>query len=404
MLETFQPPQHAVHSGPAVLVLADGKRFEGRAYGALGRTLGELVFATAMTGYQETLTDPSYAGQIVLMTAPHIGNTGVNETDMESAKIWVSGFVVRDAARRVSNFRAEKSLDENLISDSVVGISGVDTRAITRHIRSAGALQAGIFSGDDYELSAEEQLRLVKEEAPMAGKNLSDIVSTKEKYVLPVTDGVEAVGTIAVLDLGVKRATLQYLADHGFEVHVLPANTSLEQLRELNPDALFYSNGPGDPAASDKQVEILAEMLKEGTPYFGICFGNQLLGRALGFNTYKLPFGHRGINQPVLDTRTGKVEITAQNHGFAVDLEKDKEHESPAGFGRVRVSHVSLNDDVVEGLECLDIPAFSVQYHPEAAAGPHDAFYLFERFRKLVAERKQTGKTCSTAKNESENN
>ena len=381
------PPASAVPHGPAVLVLEDGSRFEGRAYGATGQTLGEVVFSTGMTGYQETLTDPSYAGQIVLMTAPHIGNTGVNDTDMESRKIWVAGFIVRDPARRVSNFRAERSLDEELVADGVVGISGVDTRAITRHIRSAGAMRAGVFSGADYELGADAQLELVKGQQSMAGMNLSAVVTTADRYDVPVTEGVERLGSIAVLDLGVKRATVQYLADHGFDVIVLPAHTTLDEMRALAPDALFFSNGPGDPAASDAQVDLLREMLRDGVPYFGICFGNQLLGRALGFGTYKLPFGHRGINQPVLDKKTGRVEITAQNHGFAVDLPIEGVRESPVGLGRVQVSHFSLNDQVVEGLECLDIDAFSVQYHPEAAAGPHDAFYLFERFSQLVKNR-----------------
>ncbi len=381
------PPASAVPSGPAVLVLEDGTRYEGRAYGATGHTLGEVVFSTGMTGYQETLTDPSYAGQIVLMTAPHIGNTGANDTDMESSKIWVSGFVVRDPARRVSNFRAQRSLDEDLVRDGVVGISGVDTRAITRKIRSSGAMRAGVFSGASYALSSEQQLQLVREQESMAGKNLSEVVTTPERYDIPAAPGVDRVGIIAVLDLGVKRATLTYLSEHGFDVVVLPASTTLAEIRALAPDALFYSNGPGDPAASDRQVQLLQDLLRDGIPYFGICFGNQLLGRALGFGTYKLPFGHRGINQPVLDRETGKVEITAQNHGFAVDAPLEGEAESPAGFGRVRVSHISLNDQVVEGLECLDIPAFSVQYHPEAAAGPHDAFYLFDRFRTLVQQR-----------------
>jgi carbamoyl-phosphate synthase small subunit len=383
-------PSSAVPQGRAVLVLEDGSRFEGRAYGATGQTLGEVVFSTGMTGYQETLTDPSYAGQIVLMTAPHIGNTGVNDTDMESRKIWVSGFIVRDPARRVSNFRAERSLDEDLVADGVVGISGVDTRAITRRIRAVGAMRAGVFSGADFDLSDEVQLSLVREQEGMAGKNLSAQVTTPERYEVPAAEGVERIGTIAVLDLGIKRATVQYLSEHGFDVVVLPASTDLEEVRALAPDALFYSNGPGDPAASDTHVELLRALLRDGIPYFGICFGNQLLGRALGFGTYKLPFGHRGINQPVLDKRTGRVEITAQNHGFAVDMPIEGEVDAPEGFGRVQVSHYSLNDQVVEGLECLDIPAFSVQYHPEAAAGPHDAFYLFDRFRALVKERQTT--------------
>lgn len=393
------PPASAVPNGPAVLVLANGARYEGRAYGATGRTLGEAVFSTGMTGYQETLTDPSYAGQIVLMTAPHIGNTGVNDTDMESRKIWVSGFIVRDPARRISNFRAERSLDEELVTYDVVGISGVDTRAITRQIRSAGAMRAGVFSGSDYELSAEEQLTLVCEQEGMEGKNFSELVTTPKRYEVAADTSTERVGSIAVLDLGIKRSTVQYLAQHGFDVTVLPASTTIEEMRELAPDALFFSNGPGDPAASDKQVELLRDMLRDGVPYFGICFGNQLLGRALGFGTYKLPFGHRGINQPVLDKKTGSVEITAQNHGFAVELPIEGEHESPEGFGRVQVSHYSLTDQVVEGIECLDIPAFSVQYHPEAAAGPHDAFYLFDRFRQLVKNRATAANGTSAKEN-----
>lgn len=385
--EVTVPPASARPEGAAVLVLEDGTRYVGRAYGATGRSLGELVFSTGMTGYQETLTDPSYAGQIVVMTTPHIGNTGVNDADMESDNIWVAGFVVRDPARRISNFRAERSLDEDLVSHDVVGISGVDTRAITRRIRDAGAMRGGVFSGQDFELSDEEQLTVVREQESMAGKNLSSVVTTKERYEVAAADGVDRVGSIAVLDLGIKRSTVQYLSEHGFDVTVLPAATSLEEVRALAPESLFYSNGPGDPAASDAQVEMLAALLRDGIPFFGICFGNQLLGRALGFETYKLPFGHRGINQPVLDKRTGRVEITAQNHGFAVDVPIDGEIDSPAGFGRVQVSHYSLNDSVVEGLECLDIPAFSVQFHPEAAAGPHDAFYLFDRFRTLVQDR-----------------
>ena len=393
--EVTVPPASALPAGAAVLVIEDGTRYTGRAYGATGRSLGEIVFSTGMTGYQETLTDPSYAGQIVLMTAPHIGNTGANDTDMESRKIWVEGFIVRDPARRVSNFRAERSLDEDLKNDGVVGISGIDTRAVTRKIRSAGAMRAGVFSGADLELSDDEQLALVRDQAGMAGKNLSAEVTTPERYEVASAEGVERVGSIAVLDLGIKRATVQYLSEHGFDVTVLPAQTTLEEIRELAPDSVFYSNGPGDPAASDAQVELLAQLLRDGLPYFGICFGNQLLGRALGLDTYKLPFGHRGINQPVLDKRTGRVEITAQNHGFAVDAPIDGEFESPAGFGRVQVSHFSLNDQVVEGLECLDIPAFSVQYHPEAAAGPHDAFYLFDRFRALVQDRAAAADTTT---------
>jgi carbamoyl-phosphate synthase small subunit len=381
---------------PAVLVLEDGTRYTGRAYGATGRTLGEAVFATGMTGYQETLTDPSYAGQIVLMTAPHIGNTGANDEDMESRRIWVAGFVVREPSRVVSNFRAQRSLDDDLVSNGVVGISGIDTRAVTRHIRSAGAMRAGIFSGADFELSDAEQLQLVQAGAQMAGRNLSAEVSTPEAYTVPAEG--ERVGSVAVLDLGVKASTVAYLAARGFDVHVLPQQVTAQDVLDLGVDALFYSNGPGDPAASDAHVQLLRDALHAGLPYFGICFGNQLLGRALGFGTYKLPFGHRGINQPVLDKATGRVEITSQNHGFAVDAPIDGELDSPAGFGRVEVSHFSLNDNVVEGLNCLDLKAFSVQYHPEAAAGPHDANYLFDRFRDMIV----TSKSASSKQDDTQ--
>ncbi|MEX1079164.1 MAG: glutamine-hydrolyzing carbamoyl-phosphate synthase small subunit [Homoserinimonas sp.] len=367
---------------PAVLVLEDGTNYRGSAYGATGSSLGEAVFATGMTGYQETLTDPSYAGQIVVMTAPHIGNTGVNPEDDESAQIWVSGFVVRDPARVVSNYRATGSLDDRLVQDGIVGISGIDTRAVVRRLRDAGVMRAGIFSGEDAALPLETQLDSVRSAAEMAGLNLSSTVSTREPYLL-AAEG-EQVGRVAVLDLGVKASTLRYLAVRGFDVHVLPQTTTTAELLELKPTAVFYSNGPGDPGASDDHVELLRAVLTERIPFFGICFGNQLLGRALGFGTYKLPFGHRGINQPVVDRSTGRVEVTSHNHGFAVDAPIGAAVESPAGFGRVEVSHVNLNDNVVEGLRALDIPAFSVQYHPEAAAGPHDANYLFDRFREMV--------------------
>jgi carbamoyl-phosphate synthase small subunit len=366
----------------AVLVLEDGTRYEGRAYGALGTTLGEVVFATGMTGYQETLTDPSYAGQIVVMTAPHIGNTGVNDEDPESSRIWVSGYVVRDPSRVVSNYRAAGSLGDDLADNGIVGISGIDTRAVTRRLRNAGSMRGGVFSGPDAELSDAEQLSAVTTAAQMTGLNLSSQVSTTESYVIPAVG--DRLGNLAVLDLGVKTSTLNYLAGRGFEVHVLPQTVTLDEVMALEPVGAFYSNGPGDPGASDAHVALLQEILRNDVPFFGICFGNQLLGRALGLGTYKLPFGHRGINQPVVDKSTGKVEVTSHNHGFAVDAPLDGPFESPAGFGKVEVSHVNLNDNVVEGLNALDIPAFSVQYHPESAAGPHDANYLFDRFRDLV--------------------
>tara|TARA_R110002124_G_scaffold51856_16_gene149659 strand:- start:1145 stop:2284 length:1140 start_codon:yes stop_codon:yes gene_type:complete len=369
---------------PAVLVLEDGSRYLGQAYGASGQRIGEVVFATGMTGYQETITDPSYAGQIVVMTAPHIGNTGVNSEDPESSRIWVSGFVVRDASRVVSNFRAEESLDDQLTEQGIVGISGVDTRAITRRLRDSGSMRGGIFSGAAAQLSDDDQLAAVTAAAEMAGQSLSSEVSTSEVYVVAAKG--ESIGRLAVLDLGVKTSTLNYLAERGFDVHVLPQTVTFDEILAIEPVAVFYSNGPGDPSASDGHVALLTEVLKKGLPFFGICFGNQLLGRALGYGTYKLPFGHRGINQPVIDVQTLRTEITAHNHGFAVDAPVGEISQSPAGFGRVEVSHVNLNDNVVEGLRALDIPAFSVQYHPEAASGPHDANYLFDRFRDLVLE------------------
>ncbi|MEX0151565.1 glutamine-hydrolyzing carbamoyl-phosphate synthase small subunit [Microbacterium sp. LMI1-1-1.1] len=377
---------------PAVLVLEDGTRYPGRAYGKRGETLGEVVFATGMTGYQETITDPSYAGQIVLQTAPHIGNTGVNEEDPESRRIWVAGYVVRDPSRVVSNWRATRSLDDALVEDGIVGISGIDTRAVTRRIRSSGSMRGGVFSGEAADLDADEQLRRVREAPGMAGRNLSAEVSVTEVEVTPAA--AERIGNLAVLDLGVKQSTIDNLAARGFDVHVFPQSATIEEIRAIEPVAAFYSNGPGDPAASDQHVELLRAVLGDGLPFFGICFGNQLLGRALGFGTYKLPFGHRGINQPVLDKTTGRVEITSQNHGFAVDAPLDQVVDSPHGFGRVEVSHIGLNDNVVEGLRALDIPAFSVQYHPEAAAGPHDANYLFDRFRDMVIANLETNKNA----------
>lgn len=370
----------------AVLVLEDGRVFRGQSYGAVGKNVGEIVFATGMTGYQETLTDPSYAGQIVVQTAPHIGNTGVNARDEESSKVWVAGYVVRDASRIVSNFRAEKSLGEELEKYSVVGIAGVDTRALTRHLRSAGTMRAGIFSGELAKTPIEELLGEVQSAVKMKGLSLSDTVTTGAAY----TNAAEGqfVGRVAILDLGIKRSTIEHMNQRGLETVVLPAKSDAATILATNSDAVFYSNGPGDPEAAGGQVEVLREILGKKIPFFGICFGNQLLGRALGFDTYKLPFGHRGINQPVLDRKTGRVEVTAHNHGFAVKVDGGPEVQSPAGFGRVTVSHVSLNDDCVEGLECLDIPAFSVQYHPEAAAGPHDSSYLFDRLVDLIKNNK----------------
>jgi len=373
----------------AELVLEDGRSFTGRSYGKEGRTLGELVFATGMTGYQETLTDPSYAGQIVLQTAPHIGNTGVNQRDEESSKIWVAGYVVRDPSRVVSNFRAEGSLADELVKYEIVGISGIDTRALTKHLRSAGSMRAGIFSGADVQLSAETKMQLIQSSKQMKGLSLSEVVTTAQPYTVQAKRA--KVGRVAIVDLGIKSSTIEHMVERGLEVVVLPALVTASDLFATEPDAVFFSNGPGDPEAAERQVELLKQILDRKMPFFGICFGNQLLGRALGFETYKLAFGHRGINQPVMDLTTGRVEVTAHNHGFAVRVDSGPEVTSPSGYGRVRVSHVSLNDDVVEGLECLDLPAFSVQYHPEAAAGPHDSTYLFDRLVDLI----QTSKTES---------
>jgi carbamoyl-phosphate synthase small subunit len=367
------------HRTPAVLVLEDGRTFRGRAYGAVGATFGEAVFSTGMTGYQETLTDPSYHRQVVVMTAPHVGNTGVNDEDMESRKIWVSGYVVRDPARVPSSWRSTRTLDEELAAQGVVGISGIDTRALTRHLRERGAMRVGIFSGnalpDEGTMLAE-----VRQAPEMSGADLSAEVATTEAYVVPAIG--EKKFTVAAIDLGIKGMTPHRMAERGIEVHVLPATATVEDVYAVGPDGVFFSNGPGDPSTADHPVALMRAVLERGTPLFGICFGNQILGRALGFGTYKLKYGHRGINQPVQDRTTGKVEVTAHNHGFAVDAPLDTVSDTP--YGRAEVSHVCLNDNVVEGLQLLDRPAFSVQYHPEAAAGPHDAAYLFDRFVSLM--------------------
>jgi len=362
----------------AYLVLDDGRIFQGRAYGARGRTFGEAVFQTGMTGYQETLTDPSYHRQVVVMTAPHIGNTGFNVEDNESSQIWVSGFVIRNPSMIASNWRSTTDLESELTRQNIVGISGVDTRAITRHLRDRGAMRVGIFSDD--ELSREEMVIEVRKQSQMAGSNLSADVSTPHPYV------VKALGekrfTVVALDLGIKSATPRKMAERGIETHVLPYNSSFSDIVKLRPDGIFISNGPGDPSTMTETIALIRELLLEEIPIFGICFGHQILGRALGFETYKLQFGHRGINQPVLDKRSGKVEITAHNHGFALSAPVDGVFSTV--FGPGQVTHLCLNDGVVEGIELLERGAFSVQYHPEAAAGPHDAGYLFDRFIELM--------------------
>ncbi|MBM0256891.1 glutamine-hydrolyzing carbamoyl-phosphate synthase small subunit [Micromonospora sp. 4G55] len=370
---------------PAILVLEDGRTFHGEAYGSVGETFGEAVFNTGMTGYQETLTDPSYHRQVVVQTAPHIGNTGVNAEDDESGRIWVAGYVVRDPARIGSNWRATGGLEDRLAAEGVVGIAGVDTRALTRHLRERGAMRVGISSVDD---DPRALLARVRQSPQMVGADLSAEVTTAEPYV------VEAVGphrfTVAALDLGIKRNVPRRLAARGVTTHVLPAGSTIDDLLATGADAVFLSPGPGDPATAEGPVALAREVLRREVPLFGICFGSQILGRALGFGTYKLGYGHRGINQPVLDRATGKVEVTSHNHGFAVQVPgagqgavvPDQVIETE--FGGVQVSHVCLNDNVVEGLRAKDVPAFTVQYHPEAAAGPHDADYLFDRFAELI--------------------
>ncbi|MEL4356861.1 MULTISPECIES: glutamine-hydrolyzing carbamoyl-phosphate synthase small subunit [unclassified Luteococcus] len=374
-------------SVPAILVLEDGRFFRGESFGARGTTFGEAVFSTGMSGYQETLTDPSYHRQVVVATAPHIGNTGWNDEDDESQRIWVAGYVVRDPARVASNWRSRRSLDEELNRQQIVGISQIDTRALTRHLRERGAMRVAISTET---LDPEALRQQVLAQPEMTGMNLVDDVTTTEPVVIPAEG--EKRFTVAALDLGIKSNTPRRMAARGIEVHVLPAGTTMQQIDELKPDGVFFSNGPGDPSTAEHATALLREVLAARYPYFGICFGNQIFGRALGFGTYKLKYGHRGINQPVIDRTTGKVEITAHNHGFAVDVPTDRPTDTE--YGQVTVSHLCLNDDVVEGLELRrddQLVGFSVQYHPEAAAGPHDADYLFDRFVEIMGGKTQEG-------------
>jgi len=366
----------------AFLVLDDGRIFQGQPWGAIGETYGEAVFSTGMTGYQETLTDPSYHKQVVIMTAPHIGNTGVNSEDNESTRFWVSGFAVRNPSPIVSNWRSEDSLESELIRQGIVGIKSIDTRAITRHLRDRGVMRVGIFSG--VEKSREEMVIAVRQSPGMEGAKLSDEVTTPTGYIVPA-EGLRKFKVLA-LDLGIKSATPKNMAKRGIEVHVLSSLLSseeiLKKIDEIKPDGFFLSNGPGDPETMDGSVDLVRKILDLSLPIFGICFGHQILGRALGFNTYKLRFGHRGINQPVLNRQSGKVEITAHNHGFALEAPIDGHFQTVYGPGEV--THICLNDSVVEGIRLIERPAFSVQYHPEAAAGPHDANYLFDQFIEMM--------------------
>jgi len=369
----------------AVLVLEDGRAFAGASFGALGQTLGEAVFSTAMSGYQETLTDPSYHRQIVVATAPQIGNTGWNDEDAESrdGKIWVAGYVVRDPSPRASNWRSTGTLEEELVRQGVVGVAGVDTRTLVRHLRNHGSMKAGLFSGDAL-APAEELVSRVREQPSMLGADLAGQVSTNTEYVVE-PDGAHRF-TVAALDLGIKTSAPRNFARRGFRTHVLPSSAEFAQIAALKPDGVFLSNGPGDPATAETMVALTREVIGAGIPLFGICFGNQILGRALGLGTYKMKFGHRGINIPVIDHATGRVAVTAQNHGFALEAEAGEVFTTD--FGPAMVSHTCANDGVVEGVKLASGRAFSVQYHPEAAAGPHDADNLFDQFVDLMGENK----------------
>jgi carbamoyl-phosphate synthase small subunit len=397
---------------PALLVLEDGTTLRGTGFGADGETFGEMVFNTGMTGYQETLTDPSYCRQIVAMTAPHVGNTGVNDEDPESGRVWVSGYVVREPARLASSWRATRDLDAYLRAEGVTGIAVRGTRLLTRRVREQGAMRAAIST---VETSPEKLLERVLASPPMTGADLARVVSTPEPYTVPA-DG-PARYRVAAVDLGIKASTPRNLAARGCEVLVLPATATAEQILAAAPDGVFFSNGPGDPAAATYAVDAMRGILDAGVPVFGICLGSQILARALGLGTYKLRYGHRGVNQPVLDLAAGRVYITSHNHGFAAALPGTPEEgeavpaETPAEtpgaasgpatwshvpararhpfgtpYGPAVVSHVNLNDGVVEGLRLLERPVFSVQYHPEAAPGPHDAADHFDHFCTLLEQ------------------
>jgi carbamoyl-phosphate synthase small subunit len=367
-------------TGPsALLVLEDGTAFGGTGFGAEGETFGEAVFNTGMTGYQETLTDPSYCRQIVAMTAPHIGNTGINDEDNESRAIWVSGFVIRDASPIASSWRSARTLDDELKDRGITAIAIRGTRALTLRLRDRGAMRAAISTtaADPAELAER-----VRQSPSMIGADLATVVSTPTPYLVGPPDGARVKYRVAAVDLGVKAATPAAMARLGCEVHVLPAMSTADQILATRPDGVFFSNGPGDPAACGYAVDAMRGVLAVGVPVFGICLGSQVLGRALGLDTYKLRFGHRGVNQPVQDLRTGQVHITSHNHGFALEMPDARRFDTE--FGPAEVTYVNLNDGVVEGLRLVDGPAFAVQYHPEAAPGPHDANGLFSDFCELM--------------------
>ena len=404
----------------AMLVLEDGTTLRGRGFGASGESFGEMVFNTGMTGYQETLTDPSYCGQIVAMTAPHIGNTGVNDEDPESHRVWVSGYVVREPSRIASSWRAQRSLEAELKAQGVTGISVPGTRALTMRLREHGAMRAAVSTVED---DQERLLERVLASPGMTGADLARIVTTPHPYTVAPPSGTATRYRVAAIDLGIKNATPRNMADRGMEVKVLPATSTAAEILATDPDGVFFSNGPGDPAAAGYAVAAMRGVLDAGVPIFGICFGSQILSRAVGLDTYKLRYGHRGVNQPVMDLSTGRVYITSHNHGFAAALPPGAEtvfertsdtlgsssdvppgvrevvlpgdnswvHVPPGArepfgtpYGAATVTHVNLNDGVVEGIKLLDKPAFAVQYHPEAAPGPHDAVDLFDQFATLM--------------------
>jgi carbamoyl-phosphate synthase small subunit len=369
-----------VTPAPALLVLEDGTALRGARFGAAGEAFGEMVFSTGMTGYQETLTDPSYYRQIVVMTAPHIGNTGVNDTDPESRRIWVSGYVVREPARIASSWRAQRTLEDELATQGVTGIAVTGTRALTLRLRERGAMRGAISTVD---LDPGRLLERVRSSPHMAGADLAREVSTAEPYTVSPPGGTPVRFRVTAVDLGIKAATPRYLAALGCEVRVVPATVTAGEILAGRPDGVFFANGPGDPAATTYAVSAMRGVLDAGVPLFGICLGSQILGLALGLPTYKLRFGHRGVNHPVRDLRTGKVQITSHNHGFAV-AQATVPRAFDTGYGRAAVTHVNLNDGVVEGLRLLDCPAFAVQYHPEAAPGPHDASGEFAEFCALM--------------------
>lgn len=355
----------------AILVLEDGRTFHGASFGAAGETFGEMVFNTSMTGYQEILTDPSYAGQIICMTYPLIGNYGVNPDDVESRRPWAEGFVVREASRIRSNWRSNQSLDDYLKENNIVGLEHIDTRALVRHIRDKGAMRAGISSVD---VNPASLLQKVLASPDMKNRELATAVTVEEKFEYPSMD--ETKFHVVAYDFGVKTNSLREFAKYGCHITVVPAGTSAEDVMALKPDGIFLSNGPGDPSAMQVVINEIKKLTESNVPMFGICLGHQLIGEAFGAETFKMKFGHRGGNQPIKDLTTGKVEITSHNHGFAVDAAT-----LPAN---VEITHINLNDQTVAGLRHKTLPVFSVQYHPESAPGPHDSEYLFERFIKLM--------------------